>query len=62
MAYDTLTLQATPFLMPESHPLRIRELLTTGQPRNRLLAHDAAALSDAELLAVIAGVQCLETT
>jgi DNA repair protein RadC len=48
--------------MPQSHPLPIRELLTTEQPRNRLLAHGAAALSDAELLAVITGVRCLETT
>src|SRR3954471_17224565 len=62
MAYDTPTLQTTLFPMPQSHPLAIRELLATEQPRNRLLAHGAAALSDAELLAVITGVQCLETT
>jgi DNA repair protein RadC len=62
MAYDTPTLQTTLFPMPQSHPLPIRELLATEQPRNRLLLHGAAALSDAELLAVITGVQCLETT
>jgi len=60
--YDAPTLQTTLLPMPESHPLRIRELLTTDQPRNRLLAHGASALSDAELLAVITGVSCLETT
>ena len=60
--YDTPALQATFFPMPQSHPLPIRELLATDQPRNRLLAHGAAALSDAELLAVITGVQFLETT
>ena len=62
MASATPTFQATLFPMPQSHPLPIRELLSTDQPRNRLLAHGAAALSDAELLAVITGVQCLETT
>jgi DNA repair protein RadC len=62
MASATPTFQATLFPMPQSHPLAIRELLATDQPRNRLLAHGAAALSDAELLAVITGVQCLETT
>jgi hypothetical protein len=62
MTSDTPTRQCTLFPMPESHPLAIRELLTTEQPRNRLLAHGAAALSDAELLAVITGVPCLETT
>ena len=62
MTYATPAIQSTLFPMPESHPLRIRELLTTDQPRNRLLLHGAAALSDAELLAVITGVPCLETT
>jgi len=62
MVYDTPTLQTTLFPMPQAHPLSIRELLATDQPRNRLLAHGAAALSDAELLAIITGVQCLETT
>ena len=62
MASATPTLQTTLFPMPQSHPLPIRELLSTDQPRNRLLAHGAAALSDAELLAVITGVRCLETT
>jgi hypothetical protein len=37
IAHATLTLQATLFPMPQSHPLPIRELLTTDQPRNRLL-------------------------
>ena len=60
-ADDTPTLQTTLFPLPESRPLPIRELLTTDQPRNRLLQHGAAALSDAELLAIITGVQCLET-
>jgi DNA repair protein RadC len=58
----TPDLQCTRFPMPESHPLPIRELLATDQPRNRLLAYGAAALSDAELLAVITSVACLETT
>src|SRR5215210_146022 len=62
MASATPTFQATLFPMPQAHLLPIRELLSTDQPRNRLLAHGAAALSDAELLAVITGVQCLETT
>src|SRR5947208_1043061 len=62
MASATPTFQATRFPMPVSHPLAIRELLATDQPRNRLLAHGSASLSDAELLAVITGVQCLETT
>jgi hypothetical protein len=53
MASATSTLQSTLFPLPKCHPLPIRELLTTDQPRNRLLAHGAAALSDAELLAVI---------
>src|SRR5215213_8646952 len=61
MASATPTLQTTLFPMPQSHPLAIRELLATEQPRNRLLVHGAAALSDAELLAVITGVPCLET-
>lgn len=60
--YAIPALQTTLFPMPESHPLPIRELLATDQPRNRLLAHGAAALSDAELLAIITGVACLETT
>ena len=62
MAYATHAIQSTLFPMPESHPLAIRELLSTDQPRNRLLQHGARALSDAELLAVITGVSCLETT
>ena len=61
-ASDTPAHQTTLFPIPEAHPLPIRELLSTDQPRNRLLAHGAAALSDAELLAVITGVPCLETT
>ena len=60
-AYDTPTHQAMLFPMPESHPLPIREFLTTDQPRHRLAAQGASALSDAELLAVITGVPCLET-
>jgi hypothetical protein len=39
-AYDTPTLQTTLFPLPESHPLPIRELLSTEQPRYRL-AHQA---------------------
>src|SRR5436305_15256102 len=62
MADDTPRLQTTLFPMPESHPLPIRELLTSDQPRNRLLLHGAAALSDAELLAVITRVPCLQPT
>jgi DNA repair protein RadC len=58
---DTPTLQTTLFPLPQSRPLPIREFLTTDQPRNRLVQHGVAALSDAELLAVITGVQCLET-
>ena len=61
-AYDTPALQTSLFPMPESHPLPIREFLTTDQPRHRLAQQGAAALSDAELLAVITGVPCLETT
>jgi DNA repair protein RadC len=61
-AYDTLALQTTLFPIPQSHPLPIREFLTTDQPRYRLAQQGAAALSDAELLAVITGVPCLETT
>ncbi len=57
---DTLTLQTTLFPMPQSHPLPIREFLTTDQPRHRLAHQGAAALSDAELLAVITGVPHLE--
>ena len=34
---NTATLQTTLFPLPESRPLLIRELLTTDQPRNRLL-------------------------
>lgn len=60
-AYDTPTLQTTLFPMPVSHPLPIREFLATDQPRNRLAQQGASALSDAELLAVITGVPCLET-
>ncbi len=58
---DTPTLQTTLFPLPVPRPLPIREFLTTDQPRNRLAQHGAAALSDAELLAVITGVHCLET-
>ena len=39
MASATPTLQTMLFPVPESHPLTIRELLATDQPRNRLLAH-----------------------
>jgi len=60
-AYDTPVLQTTLFPLPESHPLPIREFLATDQPRNRLAHQGASALSDAELLAVITGVPCLET-
>jgi DNA repair protein RadC len=59
-AYDT-TLQTSLFPLLWSHPLPIREFLTTDQPRHRLAQQGAAALSDAELLAVITGVPCLET-
>jgi hypothetical protein len=61
LAYATPTLQTTLFPLPESHPLPIREFLTTDQPRHRLAHQGAAALSDAELLTVITGVPCLET-
>jgi DNA repair protein RadC len=60
--YDTPTLQTTLFPLPRSHPLPIREFLPTDQPRQRLAHQGASALSDAELLAVITGVSCLETT
>src|SRR5919109_1783443 len=60
-AYDTPPLQTTLFPLPQSRPLPIREFLTTDQPRNRLVQQGAAALSDAELLAIITGVPCLET-
>jgi hypothetical protein len=60
-AYDTPALQTTLFPLPRSHPLPIREFLTTDQPRNRLAQQGASALSNAELLAVITGVPCLET-
>jgi DNA repair protein RadC len=59
--YDAPTLQTTLFPLPVSHPLPIREFLTTDQPRNRLAQQGASAPSDAELLAVITGVPCLET-
>jgi hypothetical protein len=58
---DTPTLQATLFPLPRSHPLPIREFLPSDQPRHRLAHQGASALSDAELLAVITGVPCLET-
>src|SRR5215217_6622641 len=61
MASATPAFQTTLFPLPQTHPLPIRELLSTDQPRNRLLAHGAAALSDAELLTIITGVPCLET-
>src|SRR5215210_3642701 len=60
-AYDTPALQTSLFPMPVSHPLPIREFLPTDQPRHRLAQQGPAALSDAELLAVITGVPCLET-
>jgi len=60
-AYDTPTHQAMLFPLPESHPLPIREFLTTDQPRHRLAQQGASALSDAELLTIITGVPCLET-
>jgi DNA repair protein RadC len=60
-AYDTPMQQTILFPMPVSHPLPIREFLPTDQPRHRLAHHGATALSDAELLAVITGVPCLET-
>jgi DNA repair protein RadC len=60
-AYESPTLQTTLFPLPRSHPLPIREFLPTDQPRHRLAHHGATALSDAELLAVITGVPCLET-
>src|SRR5215213_5156094 len=59
-AYDTPTHQTTLFPLPQSHPLPIREFLTTDQPRHRLAQQGASALSDAELLAVITGVPHLE--
>jgi DNA repair protein RadC len=61
-AYDTSTIQTTLFPLPHSRPLPIREFLTTDQPRYRLAQQGASALSDAELLAIITGVCCLETT
>src|SRR5829696_9020522 len=60
-AYDIPTLQTSLFPLLRSHPLPIREFLTTDQPRNRLAHQGASALSDAELLTVITGVPCLET-
>jgi DNA repair protein RadC len=60
-AYDTATLQTSLFPLPRSQPLPIREFLPTDQPRYRLAQQGASALSDAELLAVITGVPCLET-
>ncbi len=59
--YDTPTEQTSLFPLPTSNPLPIREFLPTDQPRYRLAHQGAAALSDAELLAVITGVSCLET-
>jgi len=58
---DSHALQTTLFPLPQSHPLPIREFLPSDQPRHRLAQHGASALSDAELLAVITGVPCLET-
>ncbi len=60
-ADDTLTEQTSLFPLPRSNPLPIREFLPTDQPRHRLAHQGASALSDAELLAVITGVSCLET-
>jgi DNA repair protein RadC len=59
-AYDTPAFQTTLFPLPRSRPLAIREFLPTERPRERLLQHGASALSDAELLAVITGIPCLE--
>ena len=42
MADTTPTRQSTLFPMPESHPLAIRELLATEQPRNRPAVASAA--------------------
>jgi DNA repair protein RadC len=58
---DAPTHQTTFFPPPRSHPLPIREFLATDQPRYRLKHQGVAALSDAELLAVITGVPHLET-
>jgi DNA repair protein RadC len=58
---DTPTFQTTLFPLPQERPLAIREFLTTERPRERLLQHGASALSDAELLAIITGIPCLET-
>ncbi len=58
--YAIPVLQTTLFPLPVSHPRPIREFLSTDQPRYRLAHQGAAALSDAELLAVITGVPHLE--
>jgi DNA repair protein RadC len=60
-ASDEASLQTTLFPLPRSRPLPIREFLPSDQPRHRLTHQGASALSDAELLAVITGVPCLET-
>jgi hypothetical protein len=38
-AYDTPALQTTLFPLPQSHPLPIREFLTTDQPRYLRAGH-----------------------
>ena len=58
---DAPTHQTSFFPRPQSHPLPIREFLTSDQPRYRLAHQGASALSDAELLAIITGVPHLET-
>jgi DNA repair protein RadC len=58
---DAPTHQTSFFPRPQSHPLPIREFLTSDQPRYRLAHQGASALSDAELLAIITGVAHLET-
>lgn len=61
-AYESPTLQTTLVPLPASHPLPIREFPPPDLPRKPVARQGAAALSDAELLAVITGVPCLETT
>jgi DNA repair protein RadC len=58
---DTPAFQTTLFPLPQSHPLAILEFLTADQPRHRLAHQGASALCDAELLAVMTSVPCLET-
>jgi DNA repair protein RadC len=61
LAYSAPTHQTTFISPPQSRPLPIREFLSSDQPRYRLAHQGVAALSDAELLAVITGVPHLET-